>query len=165
MTPEKIAAAQQACIATLQQFAQQQFAALEQLAAFGLTTTKTMVEDSLAHTHALLNARTPHDAVTLNMTAAPKRIERIADDAQAVLAFARQQREAFDTLAAGQHAQATALIGEWSNQGAPAQFTDAMKTATEAAHTAYAGWTAFARQTADFMSAGLATAKPASTTA
>ena len=165
MTPEQIAATQQVGLATLQQFARQQFAALEQLSAWGLSTTKTAVEDSLAHTHALLNARTPQDAVTLNLAAAPKRIEQLTNDARALLTLALQQREAFDTLAASQHVQTTALIKEWANQGAPAQITDAMKMATDAAHAAYAGWAAFAKQTADFIGAGLATDKPASTPA
>ena len=157
MTPEQIAAAQQACLATLQQFAQQQFAALEQLCALGLNVTKTAFEDSLA----LLGARTPQEAIALNLSATPKRIEQFAGDAQMLLTLAQQQRTAFDTLANSQHAQTMELIEEWSKTGVPAQTTNAMKTATETAHAAYANWAAFARQTADLMTAGLATVKPA----
>jgi phasin family protein len=65
MTPEQFAAAQQANLTAMVEMSQRAFANVEKLANLNLEAARSVLEESAAHTKALLSAKDPQEVVAL----------------------------------------------------------------------------------------------------
>lgn len=77
VTPEQIQAAQKANVESLLAVANAQFAAFEKLANISATAVKSVFEDSIANTRALLGAKDVQEFVTLGNSFAQPAIEKV----------------------------------------------------------------------------------------
>ncbi len=176
VTPEQFAAANKANIETLLTLANTAFASAERLAALNLNTARSLLEDGVANTKALLAAKDVQELVNLQVSLAQPIVEKAVAYARSVYEISSQSQEEMSKVFEGQVAEmnkgvATAL--DKAAKSAPAGSdvaVAAVKSAIAAANSAYDSMSKAAKQVAEIAEANVAaatnaTVKAVSTTA
>lgn len=176
VTPEQFAAANKTNVETLLTLANTAFASAERLAALNLNTARSLLEDGVANTKALLAAKDVQELVNLQVSLAQPIVEKAVAYARSVYEISSQSQEEMSKVFEGQVAEmnkgvATAL--DKAAKSAPAGSdvaVAAVKSAIAAANSAYDSMSKAAKQVAEIAEANVAaatnaTVKAVSTTA
>ena len=175
-TPEQFAATNKANVETLLTLANTAFASAERLAALNLNTARSLLEDGVANTKALLAAKDVQELVNLQVSLAQPIVEKAVAYARSVYEITSQSQEEMGKVFEGQVAEmnkgvASAL--DKAAKSAPAGSdvaVAAVKSAIAAANSAYDSMSKAAKQVAEIAEANVAaatnaTVKAVSTTA
>ncbi len=175
-TPEQIAAANKANIETLLSLANGAFANAERLAALNLNTARSVLEDSVSNTKALLAAKDVQELVNLQVSLTQPLIEKAVAYARSVYEIASQSQDELSKVFESQVAEVNkgvAVALDKAAKSAPAGSdvaVAAVKSAIAAANSAYDSMSKAAKQVAEIAEANVAaatnaTVKAVSTTA
>ena len=93
VTPEQFAAANKTNIETLLTLANTAFASAERLAALNLNTARSLLEDGVANTKALLAAKDVQELVNLQVSLAQPIVEKAVAYARSVYEISSQSQE------------------------------------------------------------------------
>jgi phasin family protein len=166
-TPEQFAAANKASIETLQTLASNVFANVERLTALNLNTARSVLEDGVANTKALLAVKDVKDLTALQAALAQPLVEKAVSYARNVYAITSQSQEEASKLLEGQVAElnkgvASALdkAAKSAPAGSEAAVT-AVKSALAAATSAYDSMTKAAKQVSELAEANVTAATDA----
>ncbi|MDY0047771.1 MAG: phasin family protein [Thauera propionica] len=176
VTPEQFANTNKANVETLLTLANAAFASAERLAALNLNTARSILEDGVANTKALLAVKDVQELVNLQASLAQPIVEKAVAYARSVYEITSQSQEEVSKVLEGQVAElnkgvATAL--DKAAKSAPAGSdvaVAAVKSAIAAANSAYDSMSKAAKQVAEIAEANVAaatnaTVKAVSTTA
>ncbi|HRP25584.1 phasin family protein [Thauera sp.] len=176
VAPEQFAAANKANIETMLTLANTAFASAERLAALNLNTARSILEDGVANTKALLAAKDVQELVNLQASLAQPIVEKAVAYARSVYEISSQSQEEMSKVFESQVAElnkgvASAL--DKAAKSAPAGSdvaVAAVKSAIAAANSAYDSMSKAAKQVAEIAEANVAaatnaTVKAVSTTA
>ena len=176
ITPEQFAASNKANIETLLTLANAAFASAERLAALNLNTARSILEDGVANTKALMAVKDVQELVNLQASLAQPIVEKAVAYARSVYEITSQSQEEVSKVLEGQVAElnkgvASAL--DKAAKSAPAGSdvaVAAVKSAIAAANSAYDSMSKAAKQVAEIAEANVAaatnaTVKAVSTTA
>ena len=163
-TPEQFTAANKANIETLLTLANSAFASAERLAALNLNTARSVLEDGVANTKALLAAKDVNELMNLQASLAQPIVEKAVAYARSVYEITSQSQEELSKLFEAQMAElnkgvATAL--DKAAKSAPAGSdvaVAAVKSAIAAANSAYDSMSKAAKQVAEIAEANVAAA-------
>ncbi|NMG73734.1 phasin family protein [Aromatoleum diolicum] len=163
-TPEQFAAASKTNVETLLTLANNAFASAERLAALNLNTARSILEDSMASSKALLGAKDVQELVSLQTSLAQPLVEKAVAYNRSVYEIASQSQEEVSKLLEAQIAElnktlATAL--DKAAKSAPAGSdvaVAAVKSAIAAANSAYDSVSKAAKQVAEIAEANVAAA-------
>jgi len=164
VTPEQIQAASKANVETLLAVANAQFAVFEKLANINAGAVKSVFEDSIANTRALLGAKDVQEFVTLQSAFAQPAIEK-------AIAYSRSVYEATTEANAELSKVAERRVAEWNenfvqlldkvSKNAPAGSdvaVAAVKSMLAAGNAAYDNLTKVAKQATEIAEANVAAA-------
>jgi phasin family protein len=176
VTPEQFVAANKTSIETMLTLANTAFATVERLAALNLNTARSLLEDGVANTKALLAAKDVQELTNLQISLAQPVVEKAVAYTRSVYEITSQTQEEVSKVFEGQMAEvnkgvATAL--DKAAKSAPAGSdvaVAAVKSAIAAANSAYDSMSKAAKQVAEIAEANVAaatnaTVKAVSTTA
>ena len=102
VTPEQFAATNKANIETLLTLANTAFASAERLAALNLNTARSLLEDGVANTKALLAAKDVQELVNLQVSLAQPIVEKAVAYARSVYENSSQSQEEMSKVFEGQ---------------------------------------------------------------
>lgn len=164
VTPEQFAATNKANIETLLTLANTAFASAERLAALNLNTARSLLEDGVANTKALLAAKDVQELVNLQASLAQPIVEKAVAYARSVYEITSQSQEEVTKVMESQVAEinkgvASAL--DKAAKSAPAGSdvaVAAVKSAIAAANSAYDSMNKAAKQVAEMTEANVAAA-------
>ena len=164
VTPEQFAATNKANIETLLTLANTAFASAERLAALNLNTARSLLEDGVANTKALLAAKDVQELVNLQASLAQPIVEKAVAYARSVYEITSQSQEEVSKVMESQVAEinkgvASAL--DKAAKSAPAGSdvaVAAVKSAIAAANSAYDSMSKAAKQVAEIAEANVAAA-------
>jgi phasin family protein len=164
VTPEQFTAANKANVETLLTLANTAFASAERLAALNLNTARSLLEDGVANTKALLAAKDVQELVSLQASLAQPIVEKAGAYARSVYEITSQSQEEMGKVFEGQVAEmnkgvASAL--DKAAKSAPAGSdvaVAAVKSAIAAANSAYDSMSKAAKQVAEIAEANVAAA-------
>ena len=164
VAPEQFAAANKANIETLLTLANTAFASAERLSALNLNTARSLLEDGVANTKALLAAKDVQELVNLQASLAQPIVEKAVAYARSVYEITSQSQEEMGKVFEGQVAEmnkgvASAL--DKAAKSAPAGSdvaVAAVKSAIAAANSAYDSMNKAAKQVAEMTEANVAAA-------
>ncbi|ANQ83927.1 phasin family protein [Azoarcus olearius] len=163
-TPEQITAAAKANIETLLTLANSAFSNVERLAALNLNTARSVLEDGVANTKALLAAKDVQEFVSLQTSLAQPLIEKAVAYNRSVYEIASQSQEELSKLFEGQVAELNKSLAaalDKAAKSAPAGSdvaVAAVKSAIAAANSAYDSVSKAAKQVAEIAEANVAAA-------
>jgi phasin family protein len=156
VTPEQFTAANKANIETLLTLANTAFASAERLAALNLNTARSLLEDGVANTKALLAAKDVQELVNLQVSLAQPIVEKAVAYARSVYEISSQSQEEMSKVWSKASSPklnknvATAL--DKAAKSAPAGSdvaVAAVKSAIAAANSAYDSMSKAAKQVAE----------------
>ncbi|ENO89211.1 phasin family protein [Thauera linaloolentis] len=164
ITPEQFAASNKANVETLLTLANAAFASAERLAALNLNTARSILEDGVANTKALLAVKDVQELLNLQTSLAQPIVEKAVAYARSVYEITSQSQEEVSKVLEGQVAElnkgvATAL--DKAAKSAPAGSdvaVAAVKSAIAAANSAYDSLSKTAKQVAEIAEANVAAA-------
>ncbi|HRD33592.1 MAG TPA: TIGR01841 family phasin [Rhodocyclaceae bacterium] len=162
--PEQFAAANKANIENLLTVANSAFANVERLAALNLNTARTLLEESLANTKALLGAKDAQELISLQSALVQPLVEKAVAYNRSVYEIASQGQEEVSKLFEAQIAELnknlTAALDK-AAKSAPAGSdvaVAAVKSAIAAANSAYDSVNKAAKQVAEIAEANVTAA-------
>lgn len=163
-TPEQIAALNKANVETLLSLANASFASAERLAALNLNTARSVLEDGIATTKALLSAKDIQEIVNLQASLAQPAVEKTVAYTRSVYEIASQGQEELSKFLETQVSElnknlASAL--DKAAKSAPAGSdvaVAAIKSAIAATNSAYDSLSKTAKQVAEIAEANVAAA-------
>lgn len=164
VTPEQIQAANKTTLETALSVATTQFAAFEKLATLGATTAKSIFEESIANTKALIGAKDVQEYVALQNTFAAPAIEKALGLSKSVYAVATEAGTELSKVAEKQvsdwNESFTSMLDKVSKNSPPgSDFAfSAVKTALAAANSAYDNMSKVAKQAGEIADANIAAA-------
>ncbi|WP_068806331.1 phasin family protein [Thauera phenolivorans] len=165
--PEQFVASNQASIETLQTLATSAFANIERLTALNLNTARSVMEDSVASTRALLAVKDVKELAALQASLAQPVVEKAVAYARNVYEITSQSQEDASKLLDGQIAEINKNVAttlDKAAKSAPAGSdvaVTAMRSAVAAANSAYDSMTKAARQVTDLAEANVSAATDA----
>jgi phasin family protein len=166
-TPEQFAATNKANVETLLTVANAAFASVERLAALNLNTARTLLEDSIANTKALLSAKDVQELVNLQTNLAQPLVEKAVAYNRSVYEIGAQSQEEISKLIEAQIAELNKNLAaalDKAAKSAPAGSdvaVAAVKSAIAAANSAYDSVSKAAKQVAEIAEANVAAATSA----
>lgn len=174
-TPEQFAATNKANIETLLSLTNSAFANVERLAALNLNTARSVLEDSVANTKALMAVKDVQELIALQSSLAQPLVEKAVAYARSVYEIASQSQEELSKVLEGQVAEVNKGVAAALDKvakSAPAGSdvaVAAVKSAIAAANSAYDSFNKAAKQAAEITEANVtaattATVKAVSTT-
>ena len=163
-TPEQFAAANKATVDSLLSLANTALASAERIAALNLNTARSLLEDGVANTKALLAAKDVQELVNLQTSLAQPIVEKAVAYARSVYEITSQSQEEVTKVMESQVAEinkgvASAL--DKAAKSAPAGSdvaVAAVKSAIAAANSAYDSMSKAAKQVAEIAEANVAAA-------
>ena len=164
VTPEQFAATNKANIETLLTLANTAFASAERLAALNLNTARSLLEDGVANTKALLAAKDVQELVNLQASLAQPIVEKAVAYARSVYEITSQSQEEVSKVMESQVAEinkGVAAALDKAAKSAPAGSdvaVAAVKSAIAAANSAYESMNKAAKQVAEMTEANVAAA-------
>jgi phasin family protein len=173
---EQFAAANKASVDAMLSLANTALASAERIAALNLNTARSMLEDGVANTKAILGAKDPQEAMAVQASLAQPNVEKAVAYTRSVYEITAQSKEEVSKLLEGQFGdfqkQVSGLIDQ-AAKSAPAGSdvaVAAVKSAIAAATSAFDNMNKAAKQVADIAEANVtaatnATVKAVGTTA
>lgn len=166
-TPEQFAATNKANIETMLSLANSAFANVERLAALNLNTARSVLEDSVASTKALLAVKDVQELIALQSSLTQPLVEKAVAYARSVYEIASQSQEELSKVMEGQVAEVNKGVAaalDKAAKSAPAGSdvaVAAVKSAIAAANSAYDSFNKAAKQAAEITEANVAAATTA----
>jgi len=175
-TPDQFAETNKANIEALLNLANTAFASAERFAALNLNTARTLLEDSVANTKALLAVKDIQELISLQTTLAQPGVEKAVAYSRSLYEIAAQTQEEISKIVEAQFTEANKSVAtalDKAAKNAPAGSdvaVAAVKSAIAAANSAYDSISKAAKQVAEITEANVAAAtnatiKAAGTTA
>jgi len=173
---EQFTAANKASVDAMLSLANTALASAERIAALNLNTARSMLEDGVANTKAILGAKDPQEAMAVQASLAQPNVEKAVAYTRSVYEITAQSKEEVSKLLEGQFGdfqkQVSGLIDQ-AAKSAPAGSdvaVAAVKSAIAAATSAFDNMNKAAKQVADIAEANVtaatnATVKAVGTTA
>lgn len=166
-TPEQFAAANKASVDAMLSLANTALASAERIAALNLNTARSMLEDGMANSKAVLGAKDPQEAVTLAVAQAQPAVEQAVAYNRSLYEISAQTKDEVAKVLEAQFAdyqkQVAGLL-EQATKNAPAGSdvaVAAVKSALAAAGTAFDNMKNVVKQAAEIAEANIATASNA----
>lgn len=165
--PAQFAEANKAGIEAMLTIANTVFASAERLAALNLNTARTMLEDGVANTKALMAAKDMQELASMQATIAQPSVEKAVAYSRSVYEIATQTQSELAKVSEAQMAEmksAMANILDQSLKNAPAgsdAAVAAVKSAMAVASAAYDNMTKAAKQVTEIAEANVAAATSA----
>lgn len=166
-TPEQFAETNKANIETLLSLANSAFANVERLAALNLNTARSVLEDSVANTKAVLAVKDVQELLALQSSLTQPLVEKAVAYARSVYEIASQSQEELSKVLEGQVAEVNKGVAaalDKAAKSAPAGSdvaVAAVKSAIAAANSAYDSFNKAAKQAAEITEANVAAATSA----
>lgn len=163
-TPEQFTNASKANIEALLTIANAAFASAERLAALNLNTARTLLEDTISNTKALLGAKDAQELINLQSTLSQPLVEKAVAYNRSVYEIASQSQEEVSKLFEAQIAELNKNLAatlDKAAKSAPAGSdvaVAAVKSAIAAANSAYDSVSKAAKQVAEIAEANVAAA-------
>lgn len=163
-TPEQFAASGKANIEAALTVANAAFASVERLAALNLNTARTLLEESIANTKALLSAKDAQEFVSLQAALAQPMVEKAVAYNRSVYEIATQSQEEVSKLFEAQVAELNKSVAEALDKAAKSApagsdvAVAAVKSAIAAANSAYDSVNKAAKQVAEIAEANVTAA-------
>ena len=164
VTPEQFTSANKANIETLLTLANTAFASAERLAALNLNTARSLLEDGVANTKALLAAKDVQELVNLQVSLAQPIVEKAVAYSRSVYEISAQTQEELSKMIEAQFAdfqKTVAGLLDKAAKSAPAGSdvaVAAVKSAIAAANSAFDNMNKAAKQVAEIAEANVAAA-------
>ncbi|MCK9989491.1 MAG: phasin family protein [Rugosibacter sp.] len=165
--PAQFAEANKAGIEAMLTIANTVFASAERLAALNLNTARTMLEDGVANTKALMSAKDMQELASMQATIAQPSVEKAVAYSRSVYEIATQTQSELAKISEAQMAEmksAMASMLDQSLKNAPAgsdAAVAAVKSAMAVANAAYDNMTKAAKQVTEIAEANVAAATSA----
>jgi phasin family protein len=163
-TPEQFAAANKASVDSLLSLANTALASAERIAALNLNTARSLLEDGVANTKALLGAKDVQEAMSVQASQAQPAVEKAVAYTRSVYEISAQSKEEVAKLLEGQFGdfqkQVAGLLDQ-AAKSAPAGSdvaVAAVKSAIAAATSAFDNMNKAAKQVADIAEANVTAA-------
>ena len=162
--PEQFASTNKATIEALLNLANTAFASAERIAALNLNTARSLLEDSVASTKALLGAKDMQEFISLQSTLAQPSVEKAVAYSRSIYEITAQTQEEISKIVEAQFNEAnknvvTALDKAAKNAPAGSDVAvAAVKSAIAAANSAYDSISKAAKQVAEITEANVAAA-------
>ena len=166
-TPEQFAAANKASVDAMLSLANTALASAERIAALNLNTARSMLEDGMANSKAILGAKDPQEAVALSVAQAQPAVEQVVAYNRSLYEISAQTKDEVSKVLEAQFAdyqKQVASMLEQATKNAPAGSDvaiAAVKSALAAAGTAFDNMKNVVKQAADIAEANIATASNA----
>lgn len=163
-TTEQFTAANKANVEALLNLANTAFASAERFAALNLNTARSLLEDSVANTKALLAVKDIQELVNLNTTLTQPSVEKAVAYSRSIYEIAAQTQEEISKIVEAQFTEANKTVASALDQAAknaPAGSdvaVAAVKSAIAAANSAYDSLSKAAKQVAEMTEANVAAA-------
>ncbi|HEY8856945.1 MAG TPA: phasin family protein [Rugosibacter sp.] len=165
--PAQFAEANKAGVEAMLTIANTIFASAERLAALNLNTARTLLEDSVANTKALLSAKDAQELASMQATLAQPSLEKAVAYSRSVYEISTQTQGELAKVSEAQMAEMKAGMAntlEQALKNAPAGsevVITAVKSAIAAANSAYDNMTKAAKQVTNMAEANVAAATTA----
>ncbi len=163
-TPEQFAAANKASVDAMLTLANTALASAERIAALNLNTARSLLEDGVANTKAILGAKDPQEAIAIQASLAQPNVEKAVAYTRSVYEISAQSKEEVSKLLEGQFGdfqkQVAGLLDK-AAKNAPAGSdvaVSAVKSAIAAATSAFDSMNKAAKQVAEIAEANVAAA-------
>ena len=163
-TPEQFAAANKASVEAMLSLANTALASAERIAALNLNTARSLLEDGVANTKAILGAKDPQEALAVQASLAQPNVEKAVAYTRSVYEISAQSKEEVSKLLEGQFGdfqkQVAGLLDK-AAKSAPAGSdvaVNAVKSAIAAATSAFDSMNKAAKQVAEIAEANVAAA-------
>lgn len=162
--PEQFASANKASVEALLNLANTAFASAERFAALNLNTARSLLEDSVANTKALLGAKDVQELMSLQTTLAQPSVEKAVAYSRSLYEIAAQTQEEISKIVEAQFTEANKTVAtalDKAAKNAPAGSdvaVAAVKSAIAAANSAYDSISKAAKQVAEITEANVAAA-------
>jgi phasin family protein len=163
-TPEQFAAANKASVEAMLSLANTALASAERIAALNLNTARSLLEDGVANTKAILGAKDPQEAMAVQASLAQPNVEKAVAYTRSVYEISAQSKEEVSKLLEGQFGdfqkQVAGLLDK-AAKSAPAGSdvaVNAVKSAIAAATSAFDSMNKAAKQVAEIAEANVAAA-------
>ena len=166
-TPEQFAAANKASVEAMLSLANTALASAEKIAALNLSTARTLLDDGVANTKAILGAKDMQEAVALSAAQAQPAAEKAAGYGRSLYEISTQSKDEVTKLLESQFAdyqKQVASLLEQATKNAPAgseAAVAAVKSALATASTAFDTMKNAAKQAAEMAEANIAKASKA----
>lgn len=170
-TPEQLTSANKAGIEAALTLAHTVFASAERLAALNLNAARAVIEDSVANTKALLSAKDPQEAISLQAGLAQPILEKAVSYSRSVYEIASQTQDEITKVVEAQVTEANKAVTSALDKAAKAApagsdvAVAAVKSAIAAANTAYDSMSKAAKQVAEIAEANVSAATKATVSA
>jgi phasin family protein len=163
-TPEQFASANKASVEAMLSLANTALASAERIAALILNTARSLLEDGVANTKAILGAKDPQEALAVQASLAQPNVEKAVAYTRSVYEISAQSKEEVAKLLEGQFGdfqkQVAGLLDK-AAKSAPAGSdvaVNAVKSAIAAATSAFDSMNKAAKQVAEIAEANVAAA-------
>lgn len=170
-TPEQFTAANKASVDALLSLANTALASAERIAALNLNTVRSMLEDGVSNAKALMGAKDPRDVMAVTAAQIQPAVEQIVAYNRSLYEISAQSKEEVTKQLESQFGdfqkQVSSLM-EKAAKNAPAGSdvaVAAVKSALEAANSAFDNMKTMVKQVADIAEANIATASNATVNA
>lgn len=163
-TPEQFAAANKASIESLLTLANTALASAERIAALNLNTARSLLEDGVSNTKAILSAKDVQEALAVQAALAQPNVEKAVAYSRSVYEISAQSQEEVSKLLEGQFGEfqkQVATLLDKAAKSAPAGSdvaVAAVKSAVAAANSAFDSFNKAAKQAAEIAEANVAAA-------
>lgn len=167
ITPEQISAANKTNIESILTLANATFASVEKLATLNLNTARSLLEDSVSNTKALMGAKDMQELVSLQSSMAQPSIEKIVSYGRSVYEITSSIQEEASKIVEGQVSEANKNLSaalDKAAKSAPAGSdvaVAAVKSAIAAASSAYDSMSKAAKQVVELTEANVTAATDA----
>ena len=163
-TPEQFAAANKASVEAMLSLANTALASAERIAALNLNTARSLLEDSVANTKAILGAKDVQEALSIQSSLAQPNVEKAVAYSRSVYEISAQNQEEVSKMLESQFGdfqkQIAGLLDKVA-KSAPAGSdvaVAAVKSAIAAANSAFDSMNKAAKQVAEIAEANVAAA-------
>ncbi len=169
-TPEQFAAANKASVDAMLSLANTALASAERIAALNLNTARTLLEDGVANTKAILGAKNPQEALALSTAQAQPTVEKIVSYNRSLYEISAQSKEEVSKLLESQFAdyqkQVSSLLEQATKNAPPGSdaAVAAVKSALTAASSAFDNMKNVVKQASEIAEANIASATKATET-
>lgn len=169
-TPEQFAAANKASVDAMLSLANTALASAERIAALNLNTARTLLEDGVANTKAILGAKNPQEALALSTAQAQPTVEKIVSYNRSLYEISTQSKEEVSKLLESQFAdyqkQVSSLLEQATKNAPPGSdaAVAAVKSALTAASSAFDNMKNVVKQASEIAEANIASATKATET-
>lgn len=163
-TPEQFAVANKAAVDSMLSLANTALASAERIAALNLNTARSVLEDSVANTKAILGAKDAQEALSLQASLAQPNVEKAVAYTRSVYEISAQTKEELSKMVEAQFAdfqkQVASLLDQ-ATKSSPAGSdvaVAAVKSAIAAANSAFDSMNKAAKQVSEIAEANVAAA-------